>query len=211
MSASFGRFTTPLLCAALLAAGATSAHAVVEPGHWLVNHRPDIAIGGPYESNLAITVHQTVAGDGTGSFLAYSKSGSLRFVTLNVDEGSELFLVKPGDLLTRDTVRQLPSLSLLDADPVNVGKDFYLGVGTRSATDPGFSWEPGTWTSWGWAHLKQDASGKLVLVDSAMAFREGGIVVGTLQAVPEPAAWATWAIGLAGLAALRKTRHSLKG
>ncbi len=50
------------------------------------------------------------------------------------------------------------------------------------------------------AHFQAQADGTLKLLDSAMAFREGGIVVGTLQAVPEPSTCALMGLGLFAVA-----------
>ena len=61
-----------------------------------------------------------------------------------------------------------------------------------------------TRTSFGWAHLQAQADGSLKILSSAMAFREGGIVVGALQAVPEPG---TWALSIAGLGLLAWARR----
>lgn len=75
-----------------------------------------------------------------------------------------------------------------------VGQEFYLGGRTRTAYINGY------FDTFGWAHFKVDATGQLKLLDSAVAFNEGGIIVGTLQAVPEPSTWALMGLGLAALA-----------
>lgn len=187
-----------------------SAHAVVASGHWRLDHPSEPSSWG---TNLTISVGQTLDGDETPTLFDYDASvGTLRFVTLALDEGSELFLVKPGDLLSNHTAGTLlPSLLAFDAPPVSVGQDFYLGAGTRSYTDPGYSSGSDTWTSFGWSHLRVNQQGRLEILDSAMAFREGGIVVGTLH-VPEPSTWAMAGVGMALLAGrLRKTRRSNRG
>lgn len=185
---------------------AMSSHAVVEAGHWSVTNITPTGNSG----NVAITLDQTISGDVTGTILNYSPaSGTLSFVTLNVDEGSELFLAQAGSSFTNATAASPAFVSLFSTSttPIKVGTDFYLAGRTRSMTDPGFSWsQTDFYSSFGWAHVKVDAQGKLQILDSAMAFREGGIVIGTTQAIPEPGTYALMGIGLVGMACLRKTR-----
>ena len=207
----FGRHAPAFVSATLLSVAAACAHATVEAGHWQLAHRSGSGSGGSLGS-VSVTVDQTIEGDVTGTIFDYDvATGKLDYITHNVDEGSELFLVTPGSVLSAQTAISLTSF-LKNPEPIQVGQEFYLGAGTRSASDPGFQWADGAWTSWGWAHVKLDrATGKLAIVDSAMAFREPGIVVGTLQAVPEPATWAMMAMGALGLSVLRKTRRSNRG
>lgn len=184
---------------------AVTAQASVEPGHWAVaNWGPN-----PDTGNTSIWVDQTAGGDYTGSFLAYNAAaGTLSFRNLNVDEGSELFLVQPGDALTQTTQGNFLSLYSTYNTPVQVGRDFYLGAGTRSGSDPGFSWADHAWTSFGWAHFRADEQGQLSIVDSAMAFREPGIVVGTLTTAPESSTFVLMGLGLLGVAGLRRQHQS---
>lgn len=201
-------FFAPPLRSALLASSlsclALAAHATVEPGHWHVgNWAPN-----PESGNTSIWVDQTPGGDYTGTFLAYNAAaGTLSFRTFNVDEGSELFLVQPGDALTQATQGNFLSLYGTYNAPVQVGRDFYLGAGTRSGSDPGFSWADHAWTSFGWAHFRADDQGQLAIVDSAMAFREPGIVVGTLSAVPEASTFVLMGIGLMGMTGVARRRQ----
>ena len=191
------------LALALPGLAALPAHALVESGHWSVS--PDPYGMFPDPSAIYITVDQTPGGDYTGTVFQHDAlANTLTYVTSNIDEGSQLFLVRPGDALTHAGIAALPTSAGLGGR-ITVGEDFYLGVRTGSASDPGFSWgSPEGYTSFGWAHFKEGADGKLFIVDSAMAFREPGIVVGTLQAVPEPATWLTLFTGLLGLGWIAK-------
>jgi hypothetical protein len=184
-----------------------SAHAVVESGHWKVFN----GSVGTYGDNVAIAVDQTASGDYTGSFFNYdAANGTLKLVSWNIDEGSELVLAQPGDIANSSffpSTWTYPSTAMV---PVYVGQDFYLAVATSSLSDPGVTWDNfRNRTSFGWAHFRTDAEGKLTIVDSAMAFREPGIIVGTLTTpVPEPATWAFMSMGLLGVGLARNRRQS---
>lgn len=184
-----------------------AAHATVSAGHWSAsagNAFPGLDI------NLSIRIDQTIDGDFTGTFWNYNaQAGTLRYVTTNIDEGSTLFLVKPGDVVSQ---------AMVDAPGVNdlgngeaavvVGREFYLGAATSSLSDPGVTWgNIEQRTSFGWALFQAQADGSLKILDSAMAFREAGIVVATLQAVPEPGTWALMGLGLLGLAVVKPRRR----
>lgn len=204
-----GNTMTPwqrLAAASALLTAHVAAHAVVSFGHWAVANAPS---GTLPDFNLTITLDQTIGGDYTSSFWKYdAQAGTLRFVTLNADEGSVLFLVKPGEVVSQAMVNAPGIHSLGDSSAaVLVGKDFYLGAATSSLSDPGVTWSNYQQrTSFGWAHFQAQADGSLKILDSAMAFREAGIVVGTLQAVPEPGTWMLMGLGLVGLGAVARRR-----
>lgn len=194
------------LALALPALACLPAQALVQSGHWYASYNPYTA---PLEPGVIyVDVDQTPDGDHTATFLKHNAAANtLSYLTQNLDEGSQLFLVQAGQALTHASIALLPGSARLDGlvEAVSVGEDFYLGVRTGSASDPGFNWaSPEGYTSFGWAHFREGSDGKLYIVDSAMAFREGGIVVGTMQAVPEPATWASLIAGLAALGAIAR-------
>lgn len=200
------------LALALPALACLPAQALVKSGHWFASYNPYSA---PLEPGVIyVDVNQTPDGDHTATFLQHNAAANtLSYITHNLDEGSQLFLVQAGQVLTHASIALLPSSDRLDGSsgPVNVGEDFYLGVRTGSASDPGYDWHsPEGYTSFGWAHFREGSDGLLYIVDSAMAFREGGIVVGTMQAVPEPATWASLIAGLVALGGLAR-RHQRQG
>lgn len=205
------------LALALPALLSLPANAVVESGHWSVFESYTSSPQDPMEHN--VVVDQTVDGDYTGTILRYDPAANtLTYISHNTDEGSQLFLVRAGDVLTHATLAAVPysdwkgSFSLGHVSwgqNTVVGEDFYLGVRTGSASDPGYRDDsPEGYTSFGWAHFREGADGRLFIVDSAMAFRESGIVVGTMQAVPEPAAWASMLAGLVGLSVVARRRQA---
>lgn len=197
------------LCVAMpiaLATLSTPVHAVVEAGHWSVyNTTFDASYNG---ANLEVDIHQTPEGDYTGTFFKYDpQAGTLQYLTHNVDEGSTLFVTRPGQLINDQTMISLGAGDRLNS-PSNiaqVGSDFYIGGATEKMSDPGFQWNDQHWTVFGWAHLRADASGKLQLVDSAVSFKEGGIIAGSL-AIPEPGTWAMMGLGLIGIALTTRRR-----
>lgn len=118
-----------------------------------------------------------------------------------------MYVVKAGDVFTQAS--SASAANVFSNPPLTVGSDFYLAAKTRSYTDPGFSYDDSFYTSFGWAHFKVDALGLPQIQESAMAFREGGIIVGTLQAVPEPSTWAMMGVGLVALVWRRRSaRHT---
>lgn len=186
------------------------AHAIVEAGHWRSSTGLDSDGVTQYLSTI---IDQTPDGDPTGVFSIYA-NGVLKGTTYNVDQGSDLFVVQKGTVFSNDTVSSQPFIHGVSVEwgltpqTVTVGNEFYLGGRTRTVYVNGY------FDTFGWAHFKADASGKLQLLDSAVAFKEGGIIVGTLQAVPEPGTWALMGIGLTALAWRQRAqsiRHSRKG
>lgn len=201
--------TLRALALALPCLASLPAQALVERGHWFASYNPYSA---PLEPGVIyVDVDQTPDGDHTATFLRHNTAlNTLTYITQNLDEGSQLFLVQAGEVFTHASIAARPasSPSLYAEVPITVGTDFYLGVRTGSASDPGYDWRsPEGYTSFGWAHFREGPDGKLFIVDSAMAFREGGIVVGTMQAVPEPAAWAALMAGLVLLGGVHQHRQ----
>ncbi|MBA4110849.1 MAG: hypothetical protein C0487_14790 [Leptothrix sp. (in: Bacteria)] len=190
------------LALTLSALTATQAHALVEAGHWAPS-----PFTGSVGDNFSVSVDQTAEGDFTGVFMNYV-DGKLNGVTVNADEGAVMYVVKAGDVFTQAS--SASAANVFSNPPITVGTDFYLAAKTRSYTDPGFSYDDSFYSSFGWAHFKVDASGLPQLIDSAMAFREGGIIVGTLQAVPEPSTWAMMGVGLLALAWRSKSARQTK-
>jgi hypothetical protein len=191
--------------AAALLATSLAAQAVVESGHW--------DYGPSFNGTSALSVYQNTAHTNSyGVRTTYdAQTGMLSLGVPTLGAPASLFLVTPGQVIGQDNWRSLSSnaLPVLVSPSLLVGKDFYLGTATIALTDPEFDWTTvdTTRTSFGWAHFQAQADGTLKLLDSAMAFREPGIKVGTLQAVPEPGTWALMGLGLASVAAMSRRRQ----
>jgi len=201
-------FTRSAAAIALLATS-IAAHAVVETGHWGY---------GPLTNGYnMLSVQQNTSGFSSfGVQTTYNaQAGTLTLGVPTAGAPASIFLMTPGQVIGRDNWLSLPGPLQTPFDPqtgsqsyFQAGKDFYLGTATIAIDDPEFNWATvsTTSTTFGWAHFQAQADGSLKLLDSAMAFREPGIRVGTLQAIPEPGTWALMGIGLVGLAAVARRR-----
>jgi hypothetical protein len=191
--------------AAALLATSLAAQAVVESGNW--------SYGPTFNGSSSLSLYQNTAHTNSyGVRTTYdAQAGTLSLSVPTLGAPASLFLVTPGQVIGQDNWRSLSSnaLPVLVPPSLVVGKDFYLGTATIALTDPEFDWATvdTTRTSFGWAHFQAQADGSLKLLDSAMAFREPGIKVGTLQAVPEPGTWALMGLGLVGMAAVSRRRQ----
>jgi len=123
-------------------------------------------------SNYQGTITQSLQPDTTSGFFNYTGT-TLKTVSSELDEGSNWFLTQPGQSFTG--TQPAPILSSPVSIPLG---DVYLAVSTYSHLDPGY-------TAYGWVHL-QNTGTSLIQLDSAVAYREQGIVVGSAAAVPEP-------------------------
>lgn len=112
-----------------------------------------------------------------------------------LDEGSDWFVVQPGDVFSAATAGTFPHLlgSVSDFNhvvydvPADVGSDFYLGVRTGYGIfiDYANLISIPDRSAYGWVHMRAEG-GQLSMVGNAMAYGNTGIVVGTNRAVPEP-------------------------
>ncbi len=193
-----------LAAAAAFLVSSMAAQAVVQTGGW--------SYGLDTSGVNRLTVQQSPSG--AGGFYSVQTTydalaGTLTFGSPTLGAPADFFVVTPGQVISGSTLADLKKQGTFAnsvASGLFVTKDFYLGTATINVTDPEFSWATAatTRTIYGWAHLQVQANGTLQIVDSAMAFHEPGIKVGTLQAIPEPGTWALMGIGLVGLAAVRR-------
>ena len=111
---------------------------------------------------------------------------SFRLHTYLTDEGADWYWVDAGDLLSEQTIADgvwMDNLAFPFTQQTRpVATDFYLGIATGNI-DSG----PDQRDAYGWVHL-QIVAGKLTMVENVMSYDSVGIIVGTSNAIPEPAA-----------------------
>jgi len=131
---------------------------------------------------------------------------TLSFENFAVDEGSDWYAVDPNDVFTASTIANgdFPFLigeasGSLGELEVAVGESFFLGVNTGNFDSPN-----GPREDFGWGEFIYDTFGQLRVLDSAVAYDRGGIIVGTSQSVPEPSSAAVLFLIAAGSLCLRR-------
>ena len=150
-------------------------------------------------ANYVFTVGQSTAPvqiDYTSVWMKYSRP-TLEVTTINIDEGSDWYVVKQGDVFSPENIQAGMFTKLVTFGPVvypaaNVGQsDFWLGVATGHSLSSNRN-------AFGWAHMQPTTTSPtgLVMVANVMSYNSRGIIVGTTTLVPEPAAIALVAIGL---------------
>jgi hypothetical protein len=181
---------------------------IVEDTNITVNSSP-----GSFE----LTVLQSPEFDVTQVFGEVAVSGSTATLLLNntaLDEGSDWFVTNPGDLFTRDSIEAGQFNFLPITEPasgslaVEVDESFFLGVNTGSSDDF-FSGDSVPFDDirqhFGWGEFLINQNGELQILDSAVAYDLGGIVIGTSTAIPEPSSGLLMLAGAAFLF-LRRSR-----
>ena len=168
--------------------------------------------------NFTLTVFQDpTLGDPTSVFGDIAISGSsatLSITSINLDEGSDWFFAEHCDSFSEQTIANGDFDPLFDFTAagvfttfprqVTVGEGFFLGVNTGV--------DPINFTAnrdiFGWAELLVDSNGDLLVLDSAVNYGPGGIVIGKSQAVsvPEPNCSVVLLIG--GVLLSRRRRES---
>ena len=167
------------------------------------------------DNSFSFTVFQTPdTSDPTGVSGSLEVSGTnalLDFTTLAVDEGSDWYDVNANSVFTAQTIANGDFPVLINPETfgelvVTVGESFFLGVNTGNSFLADGS---GSREHFGWAEVSVDQFGTLSILDSAVAYDQGGIVVGTSQSVPEPSSATLIGLGIVGLVA-RRRRRSLR-
>jgi hypothetical protein len=126
----------------------------------------------------------------------------LKTSSILLDEGSDWFLVQPGDIFSAATINagQFPPIvnvtPEINGSEVTVGPgDFYLCL----RTGRGFANSRPNRNAYGWVHLRPE-NGMLTMVENVMSYNSRGIIVGTTIVVPEPCARVLVGLGISLLA-----------
>ena len=139
-------------------------------------------------ANYRFTAFQNVAAtDPTSMWFKYDGTNVL-FVSENIDQGSDWYVVQPGDFFTQTTAGSYPPLVTpgpVGHPQVNVGDgDIWLGVATGQSIVSSTAQR----SVFGWVLLRPTfpGSGTLTMIRNAMSYASPGIIVGTTTVVPEP-------------------------
>lgn len=180
--------------------------AATATAHAVVISDTQIRLSGT-NSDYSITAIQSASYDDPTT-MWFTKSDTSTSSTLtpnswNIDQEADYYLVKAGDTFTTEAIAAGKFTPLFTTDhpftlAVPYPGTFYLGVAT------GYSYT--SRDVLGWAKIRNDASG-LTLLGSAMSYGEGGIIVGTTTAVPEPGRAMLMLLGLSSLAFARRQRR----
>lgn len=210
-----------LLLASLLILGlGTSARAVVLESQVLMTREGYDNSVSPFATTYRLDIYQEPLNpngwtDYTQIWFNH-RSGSLTFKMTTIDEASDWYLVPAGAEFSAKTISEggFPILvrnvypDVLGSISIPSGS-FYLGVNTGKFIEP--NGQPKR-NIFGWVSLEQTGGGivpvTLTLKGSAMAYNEGGIIVGTQTAIPEPGTSAVLASGAALIFAIAGRNRS---
>ena len=146
-------------------------------------------IGWPPEArrelgNVSLRVWQDPQATDETAVWFYNDDSNLTFTNINIDEGSDWYLVEEGDRFEARAIElgsflQVAGYDLLDTRPtfnLPLG-EFYFGVTTIYDSWPEKN-------VFGWAKLKNTGT-SLELLGSAVAYESSGLIVGTAAVIPE--------------------------
>ena len=190
----------------LAIASPTSAMSTVETGNISLSESNEF-------SDYGLTVFQDAAAtDFTSVYFDYD-GNNLEIISWNIDEESDWYLVASGDEFSAQNIDGGVFTTIFTADsprgPIAVGSgDFFLGVNTGLGFDAPL-FEPNR-DVFGWVHLRNTGT-ELVLLGDAMAYDfptpgapENGIIVGAVDAIPEPSALMLFVVGFAIVSPVRR-------
>ena len=158
------------------------------------------------------TVTDPVHADYTGLNFVFTGTSLTPTMTL-LDEGCDWYLAQAGNTFSAATIaaNQFPVIfsatAPLTPPPVTIPLgDFYLGVSTGIGITNG---KPNR-SVFGWVKLHNTGT-QLTALGNAVDYGDGGIIIGSATAVPEPTSLVLLATPLAFLAATRRRRVAAKG
>ncbi len=188
-----------LMMLVVLVVGTQSLLAAVIQSSNIVLTEDDI-----YRADYMLTIYQNEEATDYTS-LGFIVSGStLSHGGHTLDEGSDWYSVGLGDEFSVANIANGDFLALHQSWPaehndLNVSGYFYLGVATSQGTSER--------DIFGWVRL-QNIGGVVSMVDNAVSYAGTGIIVGTTQAVPEPASVVMISLGGVVIVGFRKVRKS---
>jgi hypothetical protein len=144
-------------------------------------------------------------------------SATLRSGEITLDEQSDWFLVRPGDVFSAATINAGQFPVIFNANPVQANEvevglgQFYLGVRTGVGFEGNaVNLGPPRRDAYGWVHLRP-IDGVLTMIENVMSYNSRGIVVGTTTVVPEPSTLAILVFGLGLIVGVVPGRHASRG
>ena len=104
-----------------------------------------------------------------------------------LDEGADLYIAQLGDVFSLNTIQTgnfqpLVVGTTFSSSTIPVG-DFFLAVATTGTDSPpsGLSRDV-----FGWAHFNVDNQANITLLDNAVVYGTGNIIIGENASIPEP-------------------------
>ncbi len=160
--------------------------------------------GSIFGYDYQLTISQNLSGsDVTALFIDHGGT-SITLSGFLADESADLYFAELNDVFSTPTIISGGFTPFDDfGSPVFIGyQDFFLGINTGL----GFDGSEANRDVYGWVQLRNTESG-LEYVGSAMAYNESGIIIGTINAVPEPQSVLLLSAGLLALANKRSIRR----
>ena len=152
--------------------------AVVTTGEAAVIGKSHLSVSGltfNFEQDFAKTDH-------TGFLFSHVGLNFFTYEGSFLDQGVSLFMVENGDEFTDENILggSFPEFTLGQTE----GLPSVTVLGFRTPSFPSFELPP----AFGWATVQTFTSGTMAIIDHAVAYESGGIIVGTQTAIPEPLA-----------------------
>lgn len=163
-------------------------------------------------NEYGLSILQNTDDDRTGIVFSSDRISNRLTITSTLwtaDAGADLYLAYSGDIFTADTIAAgqfKPLFAINQPDTYSLTIPFlrslYIGINTGPDMAPSFP----NRDVFGWVEIR-NVPNNLIVVRSAMAYGESGIIIGTTTPVPEPEIYSLMIIGL-GLLRLATKRKN---